>query len=146
MRIYMDVCCLNRPFDDQTQHKIHLEAEAIKIIFEKNELQKLEIISSEVIDLEISKIPNLMKKRQVQLLASVYKDKIRINDEIINQARTLELLGITAFDALHISCALYAKAEVFLTTDEDLVNKYELQKDEFQIRIVNPLEWIYEVE
>jgi hypothetical protein len=26
-RIYLDVCCLNRPFDDQTQARIHLEAE-----------------------------------------------------------------------------------------------------------------------
>lgn len=26
--IYLDVCCLNRPFDDQTQERIFLEAEA----------------------------------------------------------------------------------------------------------------------
>jgi hypothetical protein len=24
--IYLDVCCLNRPFDDQTQQRIRLEA------------------------------------------------------------------------------------------------------------------------
>jgi hypothetical protein len=27
--IYLDVCCLNRPFDDQTQERIRLEAEAV---------------------------------------------------------------------------------------------------------------------
>ncbi|WP_373529089.1 hypothetical protein [Nostoc sp.] len=27
--IYLDVCCLNRPFDDQTQERIFLEAEAV---------------------------------------------------------------------------------------------------------------------
>jgi len=32
MRIYLDVCCLNRPFDDQTQERIHLESEAVLII------------------------------------------------------------------------------------------------------------------
>lgn len=146
MRVYMDVCCLNRPFDDQSQHKIHLETEAIKIIFDKIELQKWKIISSEVIDLEVSKIPELFRKRQVELLASVYQDKIRINDEIIEKAKTLQLLGIKAFDALHISCASYAKVDVFITTDEELIQKYESQKDKFQIRITNPLEWIYEVE
>lgn len=26
--IYLDVCCLNRPFDDQTQERIGLEAKA----------------------------------------------------------------------------------------------------------------------
>ncbi|BAY02118.1 hypothetical protein ACOWPH_21415 [Anabaena sp. PCC 7938] len=28
-RIYLDVCCLNRPFDDQTQWRTRLETEAI---------------------------------------------------------------------------------------------------------------------
>ncbi len=32
MKIYLDVCCLNRPFDDQTQDRIHLEAETILTI------------------------------------------------------------------------------------------------------------------
>ncbi|MBE2197400.1 MAG: hypothetical protein IAE79_02240 [Anaerolinea sp.] len=27
MRVYLDVCCLNRPFDDQSQERIQLEAE-----------------------------------------------------------------------------------------------------------------------
>lgn len=30
--IYLDVCCLNRPFDDQTQERIRLEAEAVRLI------------------------------------------------------------------------------------------------------------------
>ena len=30
--IYLDVCCLNRPFDDQSQPRIHLESEAILTI------------------------------------------------------------------------------------------------------------------
>lgn len=27
MIIYLDNCCYNRPFDDQTQERIHLESE-----------------------------------------------------------------------------------------------------------------------
>ncbi len=30
--IYLDACCLNRPFDDQSQPCVHLEAEAVLII------------------------------------------------------------------------------------------------------------------
>ena len=29
MIIYLDNCCYNRPFDDQTQERIHLESEVI---------------------------------------------------------------------------------------------------------------------
>jgi len=32
MRIYFDACCLSRPFDDQSQERIHLETEAIETI------------------------------------------------------------------------------------------------------------------
>ena len=32
MAIYLDTCCLNRPFDDQTQDRIRLEAEAVILI------------------------------------------------------------------------------------------------------------------
>ena len=28
VKIYLDNCCFNRPFDDQTQIKIHLETQA----------------------------------------------------------------------------------------------------------------------
>ena len=28
MKLYLDNCCFNRPFDDQTQLKIHLESQA----------------------------------------------------------------------------------------------------------------------
>jgi hypothetical protein len=28
MRIYLDNCCFNRPFDDQSQTRVRLEAEA----------------------------------------------------------------------------------------------------------------------
>jgi len=31
-RIYLDACCLNRPFDDQTQPRIELETQAILTI------------------------------------------------------------------------------------------------------------------
>lgn len=37
MRIYLDVCCLNRPFDDQSQDRIHLEAEAVLAIIKQVE-------------------------------------------------------------------------------------------------------------
>ncbi|GAK55959.1 hypothetical protein U27_02920 [Candidatus Vecturithrix granuli] len=35
MRIYLDNCCFNRPFDDQNQIKIKLETEAKLYIQEK---------------------------------------------------------------------------------------------------------------
>jgi hypothetical protein len=38
LRIYVDVCCLNRPFDNQTQDRIRLEAEAVILILKRFEV------------------------------------------------------------------------------------------------------------
>jgi hypothetical protein len=35
MKIYLDTCCLNRPFDDQRQHRVRLETEAVTLILKK---------------------------------------------------------------------------------------------------------------
>jgi len=39
MRIYMDVCCLTRPFDDQSQERIKLESESVLMILHRCELE-----------------------------------------------------------------------------------------------------------
>ena len=54
MKIYFDVCCLNRPYDDQTQDRIHLEAEAIIGILRHIELNEWIWVSSGVVNYEIS--------------------------------------------------------------------------------------------
>jgi hypothetical protein len=37
----LDNCCFNRPYDDQTQEKIHLEGEAVLAIIKKNKKDAL---------------------------------------------------------------------------------------------------------
>ncbi len=53
MRIYLDVCCLNRPFDDQTQDRIHLESEAVILILKRVRSGNWEWISSEAVDFAV---------------------------------------------------------------------------------------------
>ena len=58
MNIYFDVCCLNRPFDDQTQDRIHLEAEAVIVILKHIEYDDWSLIGSGIINYEIDKTPD----------------------------------------------------------------------------------------
>lgn len=48
IRIYLDACCLNRPFDDQTHDRIRLEAEAVLLILSHVEAGQWQLIGSEV--------------------------------------------------------------------------------------------------
>jgi hypothetical protein len=44
VRVYLDNCCLNRPFDDQRQMRVRLEAEATLCIQEHIRRGVLELV------------------------------------------------------------------------------------------------------
>ena len=56
MRLYLDVSCFNRPFDDQRQDRIRLEAEAIAVILQRIDNGQWTQISSGMAEIEISAI------------------------------------------------------------------------------------------
>ncbi|ELR99612.1 hypothetical protein [Gloeocapsa sp. PCC 73106] len=66
LKVYLDVCCLNRPFDDQTQPRIRLESEAVTSILICCQSLKWELISSTVIESEIEQTPLSTRKLQLQ--------------------------------------------------------------------------------
>lgn len=145
MKIYFDVCCLNRPFDDQTQDRIHLEAEAILSIINHSRMTGWSIIGSDAIDFEIRKMPNHDKRFKVQILSTLHDTHVKIDAEVEQRALELKRVGLQALDALHIACAEKAKADVLLTTDDHLLSKDAQIKKLFKLKIENPLRWAMEV-
>jgi len=144
LRIYLDVCCLNRPFDDQSQDRVHLESEAILTILSHCLNADWNLTGSEVIDIEISKIPDDEKRMKVSTLASTKQSYITIDEDVVRRAFELKKSGFKQFDALHIACAEKGKADVLLSTDDNLTKK-AAQNDSLKIKIENPLIWVMEV-
>ena len=143
MKIYMDNCCLNRPFDDQSNLRIHLEAEAIKTIIALVEQQKWDLVSSKILKFEISKIADESRKKELMLMESLANEVVQINTQIGIRANEFERLGIQAFDALHLACS-ENNADIFLTVDDRLIKK-ALTINSLNISIRNPLIWLSEV-
>ncbi len=54
MKIYLDNCALQRPLDDKSQMRIHLEAEAILSVLTLCKAGELDLLSSEALELEIA--------------------------------------------------------------------------------------------
>lgn len=52
MKIYLDTCSLQRPLDDKSQVRIQLEAEAILAVLTLCKDGDVEIVSSEVPEIE----------------------------------------------------------------------------------------------
>jgi len=140
----MDVCCLNRPFDDQTKAIIRIESDAVLAILSKCTDGDWALLSSDILDSEISKTPDEWKKMKVVELYSIATEKIEINDAIIEKALMFEENGLKAFDSLHLASADYSKADVFLTTDKDLLRKAE--RLGLNINTENPVNWFVEVD
>jgi predicted nucleic acid-binding protein len=143
MKIYMDNCCLNRPFDDQSNLRIHLEAEAIKTIIRLVEQQKLDLVSSKVLKFEISKIADESRKKELMLMESLAGEVVQINTQIGVRANEFERLGIQSFDALHLACS-ENNADILLTVDDRLIKKAQTINN-LNISVRNPLIWLSEV-
>lgn len=145
MRIYLDVCCLCRPFDDHSQDKIRLESEAVLTVIDHGQANDWVLLTSEVAELEISKIPAADKKHKVKLVFSLLRPIIKVDEGIENRATELEEISFKPFDALHIACAEKGKADIFLTTDDGLLKKAFQNKDKLKILVKNPVIWLMEV-
>ena len=131
MKIYLDVCCYNRPFDEFSNDRIRLEAEAVSII----------LVSSEVVNYEISQIPNKDKQDAVNRLSKIAKNTAKLNEQVIKRAKSIEKSKIKPYDALHLAFAEYSKIDIFLTTDDKLLKT--ANKLNFNFNVLNPLDFIY---
>lgn len=142
MRIYLDVCCLNRPFDDQTQDRIRLEAEAILLILSRLQAETWKWLSSEVVVDEIEQTPQPKRRKQVSLLASHAHEWVTLTKSDVARAIHLETVGFGGMDALHLACAESSKADVFLTTNDKLVRNAEQHSQKMKVDVANPLGWL----
>lgn len=140
----MDVCCLNRPFDDQSQDRIRIESEAVLALLNRCLHDWALLVGSEAIDYEISKIPDDERKTGVKVLAAISRDRVTVEESILRRASELENIGLKALDALHLACA-EKSAEVMLTTDDEIVKKVMVNDSLIKVRVENPVRWLMEI-
>lgn len=144
-RIYMDVCCLNRPFDDSLQDRIRLETEAILSIYRKCRIGEWQLISSEVIDLEISQIKSIQRLEQLRSAIAIAQEKCLLTDEVKRRVVELTQLGFKPFDAAHIASAEAGQVDTFLTTDDRLLKRAERYGAQLTVQVDNPVNWLIRI-
>jgi len=141
MRIYLDNCCFNRPFDDQTQLRIRLETEAKLFIQQEIINNKYELVWSYILEYENDINPFVTRKETIIEWKNVATVDVVESEDILLFSETLKIKGIKTKDALHIACAVNEKCKYFITTDKKLLN-VELS----DIIIINPIQFINEME
>ena len=136
-RIYLDNCCFNRPYDDQTQLTIWLETEA-KLFVQKEILEgAFDLTWSYMLDYENFANPYEERRKEIAKWRNVAKYDVDFSEEINELGRRNVQKGLKHKDALHIACAITAKCDYFLTTDSGILKKHF---DE--ILVMNPLDFV----
>ena len=143
MKIYLDNCTFNRPFDDQKQIRIHIEAEAKLYIQQKIKEKEIALVWSYILDYENAQNPFEERKKAILKWKELADVDIEENESIIKKATEIKKKGLKAKDALHIACAIEGKAEYFITTDDMIIKKMKNAKI---IRIIDPVGFIREID
>nr|MBU2747550.1 type II toxin-antitoxin system VapC family toxin [Acidithiobacillus montserratensis] len=142
MRLYLDNCMFNRPFDDQSNIRVLLETEAKLKIQEQIRSGIFDLVWSYILDYENEKNPYRERQNQIDHWRKYAQIDIQEEAEVILQANILYQLGLKKMDALHIACASIAKADYFLTTDKGILKKAVVVD---MVSIKDPIDFIKEV-
>ena len=133
MRVYLDMCCYNRPYDDQSQIKVSLETQAKLHIQDLIQKKRLDLVSSYMLRYECGQNP-------YDTHAAAYVGLER-RKEIEAIAKRIMDTGVKFKDACHVASAVYANCEYFISTDKRLL-KYKTE----QIKLVSPIDFVTEME
>jgi len=139
MLIYLDICCFNRPFDDQSDLLVRLQTEAKLYVQEMIRCGSLSLIWSSVMELENAANPDMNRKLAVGEWKKIGFVDVPVSRRVEDIAGTLARIGVKPMDALHAACAMEAEAEYFLTTDKALLRKMAKYD---HLRVVDPVDFI----
>lgn len=131
IKVYLDNCCYNRPFDDQRQIRVYLESQAKMYIQEKIAYGSIDLVYSYVLKFENMKNPNEEKRDYISDFLKYAKIYVSGGNSMLIKSRAAEIMktGVKRFDAMHVACAETADADYFITTDKRLL-KFISEKTE----------------
>ena len=144
-KIYLDVCCLNRPFDDQTQPRIYLETQSVMTIINQCQSGNWKMINSSALIAELNQTPDIERLQNVKKLLAIAKIKVITGLWIQERAAELQIMGFSSYDATHIASAERSQADIFLTTDDRLIKKAIKNSQSITVNINNPMQWLAQV-
>jgi predicted nucleic acid-binding protein len=144
MRVYLDLCSIQRPLDTKSQVRIAVEAEAVLGIIALCEAGTLDLVSSSALVFEVEKNPNPVRKMYALEVLSTAQVFASIDQGIEERAEAFHQMGIKPLDALHLASAEAARVDYFCTTDDRFLKRARAA-GVLPAKVVTPLELIAEV-
>lgn len=137
-RLYLDLCCLKRPFDDQRSARVRHEAFAVASLLDRAEAGRIELVRSPALRLE----NDANGREDRRLAAALWLDgatvDAKLSDEVESRARSLVALGFGALDALHVALAEAAGAKWLATCDDRLLALARRYAADLRVMVADP--------
>jgi len=138
-KIYIDMCALNRPFDDLNDFRSKMEAQAMIFLIHKIIDGSYIFFSSDVIEYEWAQMPMLGKKNLVKKIIDLSSKTITLTKKVTELAKEFENSGIKSYDALHLASSIIGKCNYLISTDDKFLKK--AKKTTQKIQALNPVEF-----
>jgi predicted nucleic acid-binding protein len=137
MKVYLDNCCYNRPFDSQTEQIIILETLAKLYIQELVLNNKIDLVWSYILEYENSRNIMESKRNAIAKWQALSVEYVRKSNTLVELANGIAKTGVKAFDALHIACAITANCDYVITVDKRMA-KFQ----DSRIIVCNPIDFL----
>jgi len=140
VKIYLDMCALKRPFDDQSQGRISLETHAVVRILSALNSRVVVLCNSAALEYENGLNPNPTRKERISILLSGLGPARPATEATFNRALALKVTGLRDIDALHLAFAEIQKAEYFITCDDEILRKSS--GIALRLKVANPVKFV----
>ena len=137
-RVYLDMCSLKRPFDDQRQPRVREEATAVAAIVARAEAGEIVLVRSPAHLVENDANPREDRRLAAALWIDGAAVNVPLDAEVEARAGELVALGVRPLDALHVACAERAAARWFVTCDDELLKLAGQLGDALRTLVVAP--------
>jgi predicted nucleic acid-binding protein len=138
VRFYMNTSAWNRPFDDLSSPRVRLEADAVASLVAAAEDGRLDLVTSDYVDFEVSQNPDPERAGRVRQILARCVSRVDVTEAVAARARELEQTGLRGLDALHVAAAESAGVDALVTTDDRMLRRDARAGGRIAVRVLRP--------
>lgn len=145
IKVYLDLCAIQRPLDTPDHVRIALEAEAVLGILSFCDTGLIELVSSEALLYEIEQNPLPIRQMHAYSVLAKARTTLELTTGVKERASQFLEYGLKPLDAIHLAIAEVNKIDYFCTCDDRLIRGAKRIGD-LQVKVVSPLDLVQEIE
>jgi hypothetical protein len=145
VKIYLDVCSIQRPLDTPSQVRIILEADAVLGILAFCDSGQAELVSSEALVYEIGNNPLPVRREHGVAVLAKAKHFVTMTEDVKKRAGFFMEHGIKNLDSLHLALAEKENVEYFCTCDDRFLRNAKRIPNQ-HVKVLSPVDLIQEIE